>query len=219
MIVSPEYRMSDREYLVTYGHGGFLGRFRYRAVLRRDDRVVLRTVRGMELGTVLGEATRGVPGPDLGGEVVRIATADDESAVAELAGQAAEIVADAQALAESLGLPLLFLDGEILLDGGPAILQAVHWADCDATPLFEQLSARHGLPVKLADLTTTPKAATGGCETCGAEKSGCSSCGTGGGCSTGSCSKGSVKSADELTAYFAGLRRQMEAAEARVSLH
>ena len=56
------------------------------------------------------------------------------------------------------GLALLFLDGEILLDGSQAILQAVHWADCDATLLFEELSARHGLAVKLADLTTTPQA-------------------------------------------------------------
>src|SRR5262249_31111795 len=118
--------------------------------------------------------------------------------------------------AESRGLPLLFLDGEILLDGRNAILQAVHWADCDATPLFEELSHRHGLLVKLADLTTTPKA--GGCPTCGAEKPGCESCGTGG-CSSGSCSRGSVKSADDLTAYFAGLRRQMETTTARVSLH
>jgi hypothetical protein len=217
MIATSERRTGD--YLVTYGHGGFLGRFRSATALRRDDRVVIRTVRGVELGTVLDEASRGLPGPDLGGDVLRVVTADDESAAAALATRAAGIAADAQALAESLGLPLLFLDGEILLDGGPAILQAVHWADCDATPLFEQLSARHGLRVQLADLTATPKAPARVCDTCGEEKSGCSDCGSGGGCSTGSCSKGSVKSAEELTAYFAGLRRQMEAAAPRVSLH
>jgi len=204
---------------VTYGHGGFLGRFCSAAALRREDRVVIRTVRGLELGTVLGETARGFIGPDLGGEVVRPATADDESMAASLGARAARIVADAQSFAESLGLPLLFLDGEVLLDGGPAILQGVHWADCDATTLFEQLSVRHGLPVQLADLTTTPKAPAAVCETCGEAKSGCDSCGTGGGCSTGTCAKGSVKSADELTAYFAGLRQQMEAAAARVSLH
>jgi hypothetical protein len=127
-------------------------------------------------------------------------------------------LADAEAVAAKLALPLLFLDGEILLDGSQAVLQAVHWADCDATPLFEQLSVRHGVPVQLADLTTAPKAPAAVCESCGEEKSGCDSCGTGGGCSTGSCSKGSVKSADDLTAYFAGLRKQMDAAAGRVSL-
>ncbi|MBO0699503.1 MAG: hypothetical protein J2P46_13995 [Zavarzinella sp.] len=206
------------DYLVTYGHGGFLGRFRSATELRRDDRVVIRTVRGVELGTVLAESARPLPGPDLGGEVLRLAGADDESAAAALATRAASILADAQATAESLSLPLLFLDGEILLDG-PAILQAVHWADCDATGLFEQLSARHGLRIQLADLTTAPKSPARVCDTCGEEKSGCSDCGSGGGCSTGSCAKGSVKSAEELTAYFAGLRRQMEAAAARVPIH
>jgi hypothetical protein len=204
--------------LVAYGHAGFLGRFRSAVQLRREDRVVVRTVRGVELGTVLGETAHGVTGPDSAGEVLRVATAEDDAAASRLASRAAAIVADAQAAAEALGLPLLFLDGEVLL-GGPAVLQAVHWADCDATPLFEQLSARHGLPVQLADLTATPKPAAHVCEACGDEKSGCDSCGTGGGCSTGSCASGAVKSADELTAYFAGLRRQMEAAAARVSLH
>jgi hypothetical protein len=204
-------------YLVNYGQAGYLGRFSAAAGYRRDHRVVVRTARGLELGTVLGEA--GFMGPDGTGEVLRAATSEDEAAARECRQRAATILADAQALAGSLALPLLFLDGEILLDGREAILQAVHWSECDATPLFEQLSARHGLLVKLADLTAQPKAASGGCDVCGAEKSGCDSCGTGGGCSSGSCSRGSVKSAEDLTAYFAGLRQQMETAAARVSLH
>lgn len=208
--------MTPPDYLVTYGLGGFLGRFRAADTCRRDDRVVVRSARGVELGTVLGEAR--ADSPDLSGDILRPASADDEAAAAMLRGRSTSLAAEAQARADTLGLPLLFLDGEILLDGREAILQAVHWADCDATPLFADLSARHGLAVKLADLTAPP-APAGGCEVCGAEKSGCDSCGSGGGCSTGSCSSGSVKSADELTAYFAGLRRQMEQAADRVSLH
>jgi hypothetical protein len=208
--------MSGFEYLVNYGQGGYLGRFRAAEPLRRDDVVVIRSARGLELGTVLERATsRAV---DFAGEVLRLAGADDRAAAERCRERAAVIVGDAQAAVEKSGLPLLFLDAELLLDGSQAILQAVHWADCDATHVFTELSAKHGLPVKLADLTAEPKPA-GGCPTCGAEKSGCDSCGTAGGCSTGSCSKGSVKSADELTAYFAGLRQQMEAAAARVSLH
>lgn len=208
----------DREYLVTYGRAGFLSRFRAPVQYVRDDRVVVRSARGVELGIVLGEAGRLV-GPDIAGDIVRPATADDEAAAGQLRDRAGTILTDAQSEAEGLGLPLLFVDGEILLDGREAILQAVHWADCDATPLFEVLSARHGVLVKLADLTAGPKPAGGGCEVCGAEKQGCDSCGTGGGCSSGSCSRGSVKTADDLTAYFAGLRRQMETAAARVPLH
>jgi hypothetical protein len=205
------------EYLVTYGRGGFLGRFRAASAFGRDDQVVVRSERGVEFGIVMGEA--GTIGPDRAGDVLRRATADDVRTSDELRLRAANILADAQALAESTGLPLLFLDGEILIDGREAILQAVHWGDCDATHVFEKLSTQHGLPVKLADLTTTPKPAPKGCETCGAEKSGCSSCGTGGGCSTGSCSSGAVKSADELTTYFAGLRKQMEATSGRTAIY
>ena len=209
--------MFETEYLVNFGQGAFLGRFRATEPFCRDDRVVVRTERGIEIGTVLERAANQVG--VLSGDVLRPTSTDDEQSARSLRERIIPIIADAQAAAEAAGLPLLFLDGEILLDGSQAILQAVHWADCNATPIFEELSARHGMAVKLADLTTTPKAASKGCSTCGAEKSGCDSCGTGGGCSTGSCSKGSVKSADELTTYFAGLRKQMEAADARVSLH
>ncbi len=206
--------MSEFEYLVTYGQGAYLGRFCAAAAYGRGDRVVVRTDRGVESGTVLERAT--TPTVAALGEVLRPVTAEDEATTATHREQIAAILADAESVAADRGLPLLFLDGEILLDGSQAILQSVHWADCDATPLFEALSARHGLTVKLADVTAAP---VKGCPTCGAEKSGCDSCGTGGGCSSGSCSSGSVKSAAELTSYFAGLRRQMEAATARVSLH
>jgi hypothetical protein len=208
----------DREYLVTYGRAGFLSRFRAPDSYHRDDRVVVRSGRGFELGTILGEAGRPV-GPDVAGDIVRPATLDDDATAGLLRDRVGTLLADAQSEAEVLGLPLLFVDGEILLDGREAILQAVHWADCDATPLFEALSARHGVLVKLADLTAGPKPAGGGCDVCGSEKKGCDSCGTGGGCSSGSCSRGSVKTADDLTAYFAGLRQQMETAAARVPLH
>jgi hypothetical protein len=208
---------SRTAYLVNYGQAGYLGRFMAAAGYCRDDRVVVRSERGMELGTVLCEA--GALGPDPAGDVVRAATGADETAAREFVGRLAAVLTDAQSLADELRLPLQFLDGEILLDGREAILQAVHWADCDATPVFAQLSARHGLLVKLADMTAAPKPATKTCDVCGDEKSGCDSCGTGGGCSSGSCSKGSVKSADDLTAYFASLRKQMETDSARVSLH
>lgn len=206
--------MSEFEYVVTYGQGAYLGRFRAGAACARGDRVVVRSDRGVETGTVLERATGTAVAA--GGEILRPVAPDDETTAAAHRARVSAILTDAESAAAARGLPLLFLDGEILLDGSQAILQAVHWADCDATPLFEGLSARHGLPVKLADMTAAPAT---GCPTCGAEKSGCGSCGSGGGCSSGSCSSGSVKSADELTAYFAGLRRQMEAAPARVSLH
>lgn len=196
-------------YIVSFGTAGHLGRFQASESFERLARVVIRSNRGLEVGTVLG-ATSTEKGPDLLGEIVRPLSADDDCCLSQTKQRINEVLAAAQFEADARDLPLSFIDGEMLLDGSQAILQAVHWADCDATPLFEELSRRFATHVTLADLTTLPKPKASGCSTCGSEKGGCDSCGTGGGCSTGSCSKGSVKSSAEMTAYFADLRKQME---------
>lgn len=197
-------------YLVQYGKPGFVGRFRPADAEphARGDRVVVRSRRGLELGTVLCEPAARFDAPDDGDLVRRATDAEaDES-------RGANLLAAAQSRVEEAGLPLALVDVEVLLDGS-AVLHALPWAECDATALFEELSAGFGGPVRLLDLSrgpVTPDEPSGGCGKpgCGSESGGCSSCGTGGGCSTGSCSKGSVKSADDLTAYFRDLRTKME---------
>ena len=124
-------------------------------------------------------------------------------------------------------MPLTFLDVEVLLDCSAAVLHALPWGECDADPLFGALSARFGLSVRLLDVSRAPVAKEPtvepkGCTSCGtAGKGGCSSCGTEkSGCSTGGCSRGAVKTADELTGYFADLRQKMEAQTThRLPLH
>ena len=199
--------------LVQYGRPGFVGRFRCDAdAPARGERVVVRGPRGVEIGTVLAAVDAG----DADGDLLRAVTAEDDAAAArheavgrELLDAAAEAGAD---------LPLSFVDVEVALDGASAVLHALPWAGCDADPLLAALSDRFGLAVRLLDLSRSPTAGDppepAGCGKpgCGSSAGGCSSCGTGGGCSTGSCSRGSVKSADELTSYFADLRNKMEAA-------
>jgi hypothetical protein len=199
-------------YLVQYGKSGFVGRFRPASAgpHARGDRVVIRSRRGLELGTVLCEPAPRFDAPD-DGDLVRGAT-DDEIEPLETRG--AGVLAAAQAKADELGLPLALVDVEILLDGS-AVLHGLPSAECDATALFEELSERFGCPVRLLDLSRGEVAKdepAHGCgkPDCGSDAGGCSSCGTGGGCSTGSCSRGSVKSADDLTAYFRDLRAKME---------
>src|SRR5262245_3229741 len=145
----PRPRCEPVQYLVNYGLGGFLGRFRSDAVFARDDRVVVRSGRGLEPGTVLAEASDRTAGPAEAGEIVRALSGDDSARLERDRRAIAGLLTAAQAEADVRGLPLTFLDGEILLDGTEAILQAVHWGECDATPLFESLSAGHGLSVKL----------------------------------------------------------------------
>jgi hypothetical protein len=181
----------------------------------RGDRVVIHGPRGLELGVVLCEPHTRFQGEADDGEILR-AVAPDDAADAE---RVTALARDILAAAECAGtvLPLAFIDVEVALDRTAAILHVLPWDACDADPLFGDLSERFGLPVRMLDLsrtpTTTDEVQPAGCGKpgCGSSGGGCSSCGTGGGCSTGSCSSGKVKSADELTAYFANLRRQMEA--------
>jgi hypothetical protein len=222
--------MADvREYLVNYGRSGFLGVFRAAADVEcpRGARVVIRSARGVELGTVLSEADprlSAIATSEAPGSLLRTATPADDEAAYSLHQQAERVLSDAQRLAAERDLPLTFLDVEVPLEGATAMLHAVHWAECDATPLLDELSEMHRKAVRLLDQTRSPQsvaAEPNGCgkPDCGAGKGGCDSCSTGGGCSSGSCSRGSIKSAGELTAYFANLRAQMEAQNARVALH
>ena len=205
-------------YLVQFGRPGFLGRFRSGLTLARGERIVLRGPRGFEAGEVLLAADPVAGSAAEDGAVLRRATAEDDAVIAGGDGCERELLARALARAEERGLPLAFVDVEVLLDG-TAILHAVHWDVCDATDLLEELSHAFGLVVRLLDLLCTPvttPAPSNSCGKpgCGSEGGGCSSCGSGGGggCSTGSCSRGSVTSSRELTSYFSDLREKMEEA-------
>jgi hypothetical protein len=217
--------------LVQFGRSGFVGRFTAPAPIARGERVVVRGPRGVEVGVVLCEpGEKFAPALSTEGDLLRTATPDDESRVAGFAEREAVLLALAGSAAVERDLPLTFVDAELTLDDR-LILHGLAWDACDATPLFDELSQRFGLTVRLLDLSQTPvtrdpKPAADGCgkPDCGSSAGGCSSCGTGGeskgGCSTGGCSRGKVTSADELTAYFADLRQKMEAAGAgRTPLH
>jgi hypothetical protein len=204
--------------LVQFGVSGFVGRFRAAGAVARGESVVVRSPRGLELGTVLGDvAIRFAAQLDesAGGELLRVATeADraDDDAAREFGGRLLSATEDA-------GHPAAFLDVEVSLDRRGAVLHVLPFAECDLDPLLADLSDRFGLPVRLMDLRLTPTVSdppepkTSCGPDCGTKDCSSGGCGTDkGGCSTGSCSKGSVKSAEELSAYFADLRRQMEAA-------
>lgn len=202
-------------YLVQYGRSAFVGRFRAASSFTRGERVVIRGPRGLELGVVLNEASeRFAQTLEGDGELLRLAPLEDFAAAERNEALGQRILA----AAEDSGLPIGFIDIEVSLDAAAAVLHGLPWSECDASPLFAELSDRFGLAVRLLDLSRTPtradppdpEKATCGKPGCGTDAAGCDSCSTGG-CSTGSCSKGQVKSAAELTAYFADLRHKMEA--------
>jgi hypothetical protein len=206
--------MPTTEYLVRYGRPGFVGRFcdADGRSFARGEAVAVRSPRGREVGEVLAAASSIDVGP--------IGELDGPSGGPPFPEVESDILAAAQFVLAAA--PVAVLDCELLLDP-VAVLHVAAWDACDLTPFLDNLSIRFGLDVRVhhlgAEPKVTPDPPTGcGKPDCGSGKGGCDSCGSGGGCSTGSCSRGSVKSADDLTAYFANLRTQMEA-DGRVPLH
>jgi hypothetical protein len=208
------------QYLVNHGKSGGLGCFAASEplALKRGDRVVLRTRRGLELGTVLCQASvrQARLLQEASGELLRRATTADEQTADRLDHLGQQIFQEGRRLAVDANLPLEILDVELLLDGRQAILQHLSVTECDYTPLVEALSRRHDLQVFLENLAApapVEEEAHGGCgkPDCGKTAGGsCTTCGTGGGCS--SCASGSGV---DMRAYFAHLRGKMEEAHQR----
>jgi cell fate regulator YaaT (PSP1 superfamily) len=203
--------MTTLEYLVSYGGAGDFGRFHAAAPLacRRGDRVVVRSHRGLELGSVLCPATPGhahfLPNTTVG-QLLRPASAEDEAQAGHQRERAAALCEDARHLAVERGLPLEVLDAEMLLDGEQAILHHLHWADFDERELVSALSRQYDLRVRLHALKSeAAEEEEHGCgrPDCGGGSGGCSSCSSGG-CST--CGAGTT----DMRAYFAALREQMQ---------
>jgi PSP1 C-terminal conserved region len=202
----------ESEYLVSYGPLGDFGRFSAAEPLEcvRGDRVVVRTLRGLELGEVLSPTTtqhRTYLSDAAVGSLLRRVTPADEKAEYRLRERGDEVFTAARQRTSDLGLPLEVIDVETLLDGEHVVLHFIRWADCDVRELVSGLSKQFSLHVLLQDLTA-PTADTHedhGCSSCGSGGCGSGGCGSGG-CGSGSCGAGK---AEEVQAYFAGLREKM----------
>src|SRR4051794_8954640 len=111
--------MPELEYLLSYGLLGDFGRFRVVRLLpcRRGDRVIARSPRGLEIAEVLRAASPGhalfLPNTSVG-QLLRLATPEDEATGRRLRGQAQRLLERGQELTRELGLPLELLDAEIL---------------------------------------------------------------------------------------------------------
>jgi hypothetical protein len=210
--------MQQREYLVSFGRLGDFTRFRPAdptLVCRRGDRVVVRSQRGVELGSVLCPATSGHTSlltSTYVGQLLRLASAEDEETAVRMSERGRRIFDDGRRRIVELRLPMEILDVEVLLDGQNATLHYLRWADCDERLLVGALAREHDVLFSIQNLALPTEPASddheGGCgkPDCGRKDGGsCTSCSSGG-CATGC---GSM-SPGELTSYFAGLRQQME---------
>ena len=232
--------MADQSagYLVSYGRSGFIGRFDWPGTadgasppFARGQRVLLRTARGPEIGTVL-EPLTAISEPlfpaSEAGLLVGPVTAADELRAAQSAAFAAELFESAASLIESLGLPLTLVEVEPNLDASLAVLHVLSWGEYDPAALLGTLTLRHGCELLWLDESrfdevaraVTAAGSDHGCGRAGGCGSGgCGSTGEcGSGCGSGSCSRGSIKTASELTEYFSQLRERMQRDSQRLPL-
>lgn len=184
-------RSAADEFLLSYGAGGDLGRFRAAGGLtcRRGDLAVVRSLRGVELATVLCPAGAGhahlLPDPHVG-ELLRLATQHDRETAARLRRDGQRLFEAGRRLAVELELPLEILDAEILLDGEHAVLYHLCATSCATEVLVNRLTHEQGLRVSLYNLavpSADADAMHGGCGAANCGQGGCGSCASGG-CST-----------------------------------
>jgi cell fate regulator YaaT (PSP1 superfamily) len=207
------------QYVVSFGNSGGVGVFTAEEplALRRGARVVIRSQRGIEAGTVLCTATIGqawLLGATASGPLLRVLGADDDSRLTKLRLLAQRVFdsSSQQAIEQSLAIDIL--DAEILLDGEQAVLHFV--GDEPRLDHFAQtLEHQFELQIRFQNLAQPaphadeePTDEHGGCgkPDCGrkdGDSGGCTTCSTGGGCS--SCG---VKV--NMRDYFGHLREKME---------
>ncbi len=209
------------QFIVSHGKSGVLGVFTAAEAmpLRRGQRVIVQTGRGIEIGTVLSPATlrqARLLGAVSSGQLLRLANDADEARRGGLALLEQQLFDAARAHAQSASLGLEILDVDLLFDGQQAVVQFVG-SDADTENLAHALEERFTLTVRLENLAT-PAAPQehdhGGCDKpdCGKTAGGgCTTCSSGGGCS--SCGSSKV----DLRPYFSHLRDKMEA-KGRISL-
>jgi hypothetical protein len=212
---------SVQEYLVSHGLSGALGRFASETpeMFGRGERVVVRTLLGLELGAVLCPANarqRRILDQTPVGRLLRRVSAADEVLSAQRR-QFSQQLADAmRARAGDLLLPLEILDADVMLDGRQALVQCLAAELLDVDALIGPLEHQFGIAILLENLAAVPPAAEeqAGCGKpgCGHSAGGCSSCASGG-CS--SCSRGQEV---DLRPYFAHLRAKMEEHSQRTPL-
>ena len=135
-------------YLVQFGRLAHVGRFTptacgFETQFTRGERAVIRGPRGLELGTVLGEASDRFQQTAVDGELLRLATLEDFASTERNEALGQHILA----ATDDAGLPIGFIDIEVSLDAATAVLHGLPWSECDASPLFAELSDRFGLAV------------------------------------------------------------------------
>jgi hypothetical protein len=216
----------SQAYLVSYGSSGLLGRFVSADPLRsyhRGDRVVIRSERGRELGTLLRTIDDVALPPSLRhvpGEIFALASHEDQRRAAELAALAGEAFDSARSLISQLCSTIEIVDLEAVDDPHTYVIHILRFGSPQLQSIQEALTSRLQAGIQLYDVTDPnaldrQAADEDNCGSCGSEGGGCGKCGSKpGGCSSGgSCGSGCGTDKEfhhQWKDYFADLRTKME---------
>lgn len=183
-----------QSHLIKIGIMGVIGSFDAAdfRVYRRDQRVICRTRRGLEVGSVVCEIDQ----PATDGEVLRVTGAEDELILDRLERFRDSAFNACNALLLERGLPGTLVDVEHLFDGESVFFYFLGGVDTRVESLTVELAATYDRKVKFRKFA---EALAQGCgPDCGTKDNGCSSSGCGSCALSGGC--GSKKIADTAKA-------------------
>lgn len=139
--------------------------------LRWGDRVVVRTLRGVETGVVISEQGERPSDPDTVGEILRQMTPDDQSKLDEIPGlvKGREFFFCREQI-ERLELPMKLIGVEHLFGGGKLIFYFVADGRVDFRELVRILASEFRTRIEMKQVGVRDEARlTGSCNNCGRE--------------------------------------------------
>jgi cell fate regulator YaaT (PSP1 superfamily) len=174
--------------LVRVGLMGQVGRFRPAAPLglRRSQRVIVRTLRGLEIGEYLSTCDSHPEGTYLttgDGDLLRMMTPEDELLAARLERRRHEAFSRCESWLKQREIDAQLVDVETLFDGGAIYFYFLGDAPAASAALEQELGEEYAAQIRLADFANLLEHGCGpACGTeegagCGASAGGCSSCG------------------------------------------
>lgn len=183
-------------HLVRVGLLGRVGRFTSPSgqAFPRGRRVVCRTVRGLEVGTILGESAKSDaalgmkeqdqrPTPresDLDGAVLRLVSPEDDLLLARLERNQHEAFSACSRLLEERRIPAMLVDVEHLFDGTALYFYFLGEVGPEVDALTTELAQAYEAKAELQRFADVLQQGCG--PGCGTEEA--SGCGSSGGCST-----------------------------------
>jgi cell fate regulator YaaT (PSP1 superfamily) len=181
--------------LVRVGLLGQVGRFRSAVPLsmRRGQRVILRTARGLEIGEYLSSCDSGLVHDYAStgdGDLLRVMTPEDELLAVRLDRRRHQAFLRCESWLKERDIDAQLVDVETLFDGGAIYFYFLGDAPIASAALEQELGEEYAAQIRLTDFANLLEHGCGpACGTeegagCGASPGGCSSCGLATACHT-----------------------------------